>query len=187
LQARLDARWLGAADLPNGRRRFIQSRATCHILFGQGTRIGPDLTGVQRTILQHLLENIVDPSAAVAADYRMSTLVLTDGHVLNAIVNDRGGPTVVVPAASSTNRACSSIRRPLKRHCPCLTGRSSARGVPKTHPASLAPRRVCFKCNNKSRLRASRKRLQSEADGIRTRNPRIDSPGLLAFKDISGT
>ena len=96
LQARLDAHWLAAADLPNGRRRFNQSCATCHILFGQGTKIGPDLTGVQRTVPRYLLENIVDPSAIVAADYRMSTVVLTDGRVLNAIVNDQGGPTVIV-------------------------------------------------------------------------------------------
>ncbi|HEX4069579.1 MAG TPA: PVC-type heme-binding CxxCH protein, partial [Planctomycetaceae bacterium] len=44
-QARLNPRSLAIADLPNGRRRFNQSCATCHILFGQGTRVGPDLTG----------------------------------------------------------------------------------------------------------------------------------------------
>jgi hypothetical protein len=29
--------------------------------------------------------------------------------------------------------------------------------------------------------------LMSEADGIRTRNPRIDSPGIALFKDVSAT
>ena len=43
-----------------------------------------------------MLESIVDPSAAVTPEYRRSTVVLTDGRVLNAIVNDRGGPTVVI-------------------------------------------------------------------------------------------
>ena len=104
-QAREDRPLAGAARSRTGSLRricrtadgaFIQSCATCHILFGQGTKIGPDLTGVQRTVPRYLLENIVDPSGIVPFDYRMSTVVLTDGRVLNAIVNDRGGPTVVV-------------------------------------------------------------------------------------------
>lgn len=84
------------ADRVNGRRRFVQSCSTCHMLFGQGGKIGPDLTGAQRMNLDYLLENIVDPSATVSPGYRMSTIVLVDGRVLNAIVGDTMGSTLTV-------------------------------------------------------------------------------------------
>jgi putative heme-binding domain-containing protein len=87
---------LASADRANGRRRFAQTCATCHTLFGQGGKIGPDLTGSQRTSLDYLLVNIVDPSALVAPAYRMSTVVLSDGRVLNGILNDQSRPTVTI-------------------------------------------------------------------------------------------
>jgi putative membrane-bound dehydrogenase-like protein len=96
LKSTLTASSLAAADRPNGRRRFVQTCAACHTLFGQGGKIGPDLTGAQRANLDYLLENIVDPSALVAPAYRMSTVALADGRVLNGILIDQSGPTVTV-------------------------------------------------------------------------------------------
>jgi putative membrane-bound dehydrogenase-like protein len=92
----LTSQSLASADRATGRRRFVQTCATCHTLFGQGAKIGPDLTGSQRTNLDYLLVNIIDPSALVAPAYRMSTVVLVDGRVLNGIVSDQSGPTVTV-------------------------------------------------------------------------------------------
>lgn len=92
----LDAPALASADLSNGRALFAKSCATCHTLFGQGGKIGPDLTGAQRSSLDYLLENIVDPSATLAADYRMSTIALVDGRVLNGLVGNRASPTLTV-------------------------------------------------------------------------------------------
>jgi len=46
--------------------------AACHTLYGEGGKVGPDLTGGGRDNLDYLLENIVDPSAVVTADFRMS-------------------------------------------------------------------------------------------------------------------
>jgi putative heme-binding domain-containing protein len=66
------------------------------VLFGQGAKIGPDLTGGQRSSLDYLLQNIVDPSAVVAPAYRMSTVALNDGRVLNGIVVDQPGPTLAI-------------------------------------------------------------------------------------------
>jgi putative heme-binding domain-containing protein len=92
----LDASTLAKADRSHGRQRFAQTCATCHLLFGEGNKIGPDLTGSQRSNLDYLLENIVDPSATVTPAYRMSTVVLADGRILNGILSDGGGPTVVL-------------------------------------------------------------------------------------------
>jgi putative heme-binding domain-containing protein len=96
LKSRLGPASLAEANPVQGRRRFVQTCATCHTLFGQGGKIGPDLTGSQRANLDYLLENIVDPSAIVAPAYKMSTIALTDGRVLSGIVIDQPGQTLSV-------------------------------------------------------------------------------------------
>ena len=65
-----------AANLSHGRHLYEQRCASCHVLYGQGGKLGPDLTGSGRSNLDYLLENIVDPNAAVSADYRMHVLSL---------------------------------------------------------------------------------------------------------------
>jgi len=90
----LIARWktqltpvvLAKADLSEGRRVFNTACGTCHTLYGEGGKVGPDLTGGGRDNLDYLLENIVDPSAVVTADFRMSIVELKDGRVLNGLI-----------------------------------------------------------------------------------------------------
>ncbi len=77
---------LAKADLAAGRAAFQTLCGACHTMYGNGGKIGPDLTGSGRANLDYLLENIVDPSAVVSADYRMSTVTLKDGRVLLGIV-----------------------------------------------------------------------------------------------------
>jgi putative membrane-bound dehydrogenase-like protein len=96
LRRQLAPTTLASANRVQGRRRFTQTCATCHTLFGQGGKIGPDLTGSQRANLDYLLDNIVDPSAVVAPAYRMSTIALNDGRVLSGIVFDQPGPTLAI-------------------------------------------------------------------------------------------
>jgi putative membrane-bound dehydrogenase-like protein len=74
------------ADLESGRQVFEKTCATCHKLYGRGAAIGPDLTGANRSNLDYLLENIVDPSAMVAAAFRTSVVELEDGRVLSGVV-----------------------------------------------------------------------------------------------------
>jgi putative heme-binding domain-containing protein len=74
------------ANVSQGRALFQKTCANCHVMYGQGKNAGPDLTGGNRKNLDYLLENVVDPNAAVAADFRMSVLALKDGRVLNGVV-----------------------------------------------------------------------------------------------------
>jgi putative heme-binding domain-containing protein len=87
---------LKAANLPAGRVLFNQLCASCHVLYGQGKQIGPDLTGANRDNLDYLLENIVDPSAVVPADFRMSVVTLKSGRVLTGVVGPQTGRTLAV-------------------------------------------------------------------------------------------
>ena len=87
---------LAAADTSQGRKLFDISCSRCHKLFGAGESIGPDLTGGNRTNIDYLLENIVDPSGVVNRDYRMSIVVLADGRVLNGLVTTRDDRTLTL-------------------------------------------------------------------------------------------
>jgi putative membrane-bound dehydrogenase-like protein len=87
---------LKTADLPRGRVLFDQSCATCHVLYGQGHKIGPDLTGSGRHNLDYLLERLLDPNRMVSADFRMSVVSLKNGRVLTGVVGEKTERTLAV-------------------------------------------------------------------------------------------
>jgi putative membrane-bound dehydrogenase-like protein len=87
---------LAAADKSQGRALYNVACASCHRLYGVGGEIGPDLTGAGRDNLDYLLDNIVDPSAVVSADFRMSVVELKDGRVLNGLLKVTGPRTLAL-------------------------------------------------------------------------------------------
>ena len=84
------------ADLSAGRAIFQKTCANCHVLYGAGRRLGPDLTGSNRRNIDYLLENIVDPSASVGADFRTVVILLDDGRVLNGVVSEQSERTLTL-------------------------------------------------------------------------------------------
>lgn len=92
----LDESTRAAAELPNGRMLFEKNCAKCHKLFGQGGAIGPELTGAQRSNLNYLLENIVDPSATLATNFRMSIILRNDGRVVSGVIGEQTDRTITV-------------------------------------------------------------------------------------------
>jgi putative membrane-bound dehydrogenase-like protein len=88
------------ANKPEGRLIFNKICSGCHMLYGQGQKVGPDLTGAQRSSLEYLLENILDPSAVVGKDYRMTTVLLADGRVLNGLVVRKDDSIMVLRTAT---------------------------------------------------------------------------------------
>jgi putative membrane-bound dehydrogenase-like protein len=87
---------LKQADLSNGRAVFAKNCASCHRLFDDGGRIGPELTGSQRANLDYFLENVLDPSAVVAAEYRVTVIELKNGRYLNGIVKEENDKSVTL-------------------------------------------------------------------------------------------
>lgn len=77
---------LKSAHLGNGRRVYNQTCANCHRLFGSGGTIGPDITGSNRANLDYILENVLDPSAVVGRNYRMTTVVLDTGRIVSGML-----------------------------------------------------------------------------------------------------
>lgn len=100
LRAELTADALAAADLSAGRQLFVRTCSQCHRLYGQGHGIAPDLTGSQRYNVDYLLQNLLDPSATVGSNYRMSVLALKNGQVLNGLIVSRNDKAVMLQTAT---------------------------------------------------------------------------------------
>jgi putative heme-binding domain-containing protein len=86
LKADLAPDRLAAGDRGNGRRLFDKNCATCHRLFGEGSAVGPELTGSNRANLDYVLENIVAPNAVVGMDYRLTEFELEDGRIVSGLI-----------------------------------------------------------------------------------------------------
>jgi uncharacterized protein len=75
---------MGNAD--RGRQVFKEQCAKCHVHSGEGTRIGPDLTGMAVHSKVELLTHIIDPSRSVEGNYRLYTVITADGRVLQGLL-----------------------------------------------------------------------------------------------------
>ena len=82
----LTADALHKADRRCGHEVFKQRCAACHQMYGDGGKIGPDLTGSNRTDLEYLLSNILTPSAIVQDDYKMRMVLTKDGRSFAGVV-----------------------------------------------------------------------------------------------------
>jgi putative membrane-bound dehydrogenase-like protein len=85
-----------STDLAAGRLLFQKTCGSCHQLYGEGGNLGPDLTGSGRHDLGYLLENIVDPSAVVNRNWRLSLVLLADGRVLSGVILDQNNKTLTL-------------------------------------------------------------------------------------------
>jgi putative heme-binding domain-containing protein len=79
----------GQGDPKSGRNLFRSSCAGCHTLFGEGGRIGPDLTSARRDDVDGLLLSIVNPSAEIREGYETCMITTTDGRTLIGFVADK--------------------------------------------------------------------------------------------------
>lgn len=88
------------SDLMVGHGLFTKHCSNCHRLYGEGASIGPDLSGAQRDSLDYLLTNILDPSAIVGKDYRMSLIETSDGRVLSGLILSETPELLVLQTSS---------------------------------------------------------------------------------------
>ena len=90
-----------------GRTVFEKTCAQCHLIYGKGTAIGPDLTGNGRGSFQQLLTSVLDPNLVVGDAYqlrivetrddRMLSGMLMESNQLRVVVRELGGKTHSVP------------------------------------------------------------------------------------------
>jgi putative heme-binding domain-containing protein len=107
-----------AGDRARGRALFVKLCANCHQLFGEGAAIGPDLTGAQRTNVDYLLVNLVDPSSSISRDFQMEVIETAEGRIVtglvvaesdHAITVQTPNEKVVIPRAEIERRVESGV------------------------------------------------------------------------------
>lgn len=86
LKKQLSTDILAKGNVVQGRAVFAKTCATCHVLFGQGRKVGPELTGAQRNNLDYVLLNLVDPNSAVGRDFRITIIVTDAGRTVSGII-----------------------------------------------------------------------------------------------------
>lgn len=87
---------LEGGDVAKGKLIFTQQCAKCHKHSGEGSDIGPDLTGMAAHTREELLVHILDPSRSVEGNFRQYTAVTSDGLVLNGLLSSETRTSVEI-------------------------------------------------------------------------------------------
>lgn len=103
-KAMLTPEVLKAGDASAGRAIFAKTCMQCHTLYGEGGKVGPDLTGSNRAEIDYLLVNIVDPSAVIAKEYMVSNVYMKDGDAFSGIITKDEGDTISLTTESGVQQ-----------------------------------------------------------------------------------
>jgi putative heme-binding domain-containing protein len=98
---------LAPGDKGRGKGLFTKNCATCHTLFGEGNKIGPDLTSADRKNRTFLLTSIVDPSSVIRKEYIPYTIACIDGRLLTGIIVEGTPQTTTIVDAKNQRTVLS--------------------------------------------------------------------------------
>src|SRR6185436_4708012 len=79
-----------------GQRVFRNLCAQCHQIYGEGGRVGPDITANGRASFEQLLSNVFDPSLVIGPDYQVTTVVTKDGRNLTGLIAEDNQQRIVI-------------------------------------------------------------------------------------------
>jgi putative heme-binding domain-containing protein len=95
--AALAAKDSGPRDLENGRRIFGAANCYgCHRIAGEGSSVGPDLTGVGgRYGVRDILQSIVEPSRVISDQYQQMEFDSNGRTIVGRVTNITGDSVIV--------------------------------------------------------------------------------------------
>lgn len=93
---------LKKSDVVKGRQVYVKNCASCHKLYDDGGDIGPALTGAQRSNIDYILENVLDPSAVVPREYQVVSLDMKNERRINGIVRAETAKSLTIQTANET-------------------------------------------------------------------------------------
>jgi putative heme-binding domain-containing protein len=71
-----------STDAIRGKAVFTKNCAICHMVRGEGNKIGPQLDGIGQRGLHKILEDVLDPNLNVDPNFQMSLVMLDTGKVV---------------------------------------------------------------------------------------------------------
>jgi putative membrane-bound dehydrogenase-like protein len=93
---------LWAYDEAAGREVFDKTCGNCHAVNGKGGGLGPDLAGSGQSGVDYFLESILDPSAVVGEDFRLTTVVTRSGDVISGLARDENNEGLTLRTVTET-------------------------------------------------------------------------------------
>ena len=79
-----------------GQKLFENQCGKCHMLFGVGGKVGPDLTSFKRDNLDSMLVNIINPNAEIREGFGTYFVTTSDGRVLTGLLVEQDTQVVVL-------------------------------------------------------------------------------------------
>lgn len=128
---------LAGGSWGRGRRVFFSAEAgcsKCHVMHGQGGRIGVDLSNLVHRDYASVLRDITQPSFAINPDYLTYVVVLRDGRVLTGTVRTTGERLVI---GDKEGRETTIAREEVEQMQP-----SPVSIMPEGLPQKLGPERL---------------------------------------------
>lgn len=108
------ARYEAVLKQPGDRRRGAalvrQHCLACHAIQGLGHRVGADLSGAVARPTAALLEDILDPSRQILANYMAYTLVTNDGQILSGVLAAESAAAVTLRRADGVEETVPRSR-----------------------------------------------------------------------------
>jgi len=89
-------------DPSAGQRVFKNLCAQCHTIYGEGAKVGPDITASGRASFDQLLSNVFDPSLVIGQDYQVTTVVTKDGRNLTGLMVENNKQRIVIRMAGES-------------------------------------------------------------------------------------
>jgi len=84
-----------------GKEMFKKHCAGCHQLFGEGAKVGPDLTTANRQDRDFLLVSLVDPSSVIRKEYVSAVIVTRSGRVVTGLPIARDDSSITLVDSKS--------------------------------------------------------------------------------------
>ena len=78
-------------------------------MYGEGGNIGPDITGSNRTDLDYILSNILEPSEDIQDDYKMVLITTRDGRTYAGNIAAEDERQVTLRAVGEENDVVISV------------------------------------------------------------------------------
>lgn len=93
-----------SADSQAGRALFVRHCAGCHKIGEDGVAVGPDISDMRTQSPEQLLVSILDPNAAIDANYYRYAAVTTDGQLIEGLLQDSNSRSVTLRVQDGATR-----------------------------------------------------------------------------------